>query len=66
MDYKEKYEICKSKLFMLSCHIESTLAELDEATKRVAKLDKMIEALPDEIKTDIFGSEYQQIMKRKQ
>ena len=64
MNYKEKYETCKSKLFMLSCHIESTLEALDEARKRIAKLDYMIENLPDEIKKDIFGNEYEQLINK--
>ena len=65
MNIEEKYEICRSKLFMLSCHIETTLEALDQAKQRVAKLERMIEALPDEIKKDIFGNEYEQLITNK-
>ena len=62
MTYKDKYEACKSKLFMLSCHIESTLEALDEARKRVEKLDRIIDNLPEEIKRDLYGNEYEQLL----
>ena len=65
MTYKDKYEACKSKLFMLSCHIESTLEALDEARKRVEKLDRIIDNLPEEIKRDLYGNEYEQLLNNK-
>ena len=65
MNYKEKYEECKSKLFILSCHFDSTLEALDEATNRVRKLNRIIENLPDEIKRDLFGNEYEQLVNNK-
>lgn len=65
MTYKDKYEACKSKLFMVSCHIESTLEALDEVRNRVEKLDRIINKLPDEIKKDLFGSEFEQLLNDK-
>ena len=65
MTLEEKYEICRSKLFMLSCHIDTTLEELDQAKQRVAKLERMIETLPNEIKKDIFGNEYERLINNK-
>lgn len=50
---------------MVSCHIESILEALDETRNRVEKLDRIINKLPDEIKKDLFGIEYEQLLNNK-